>query len=837
MSDEPTEADPDAAERSRPRPGPDALYGDNPTPPQLENGFGWDADPLLVAGGRGHVDGEFLYQDFVYDDHGADTRSVFDGNPEGHTMGGFYSRATGDYRYPSDPDRYGYNAADLLEFRARPTDEGVAYRITLNTMLEPDAAAVAIGVDTRRDTAEENGDRRTDWGYGLGDLGAPVDHRIVTWGTGAELDGEPIDEDRVTVDVRRNQLEVEVPLEPGEATWRHYVAVGLRDDDAEAFREVAVDADDHLPGGRKPGRPAPPVFDVGFRSPDQEPMERNVDLDTLLPRLATVLANAPRELLAELDDPFETLQRFGRTANLLEQLEDPLDLLNPLGSPFDPVEATGLSELLTELDRFWLLGDVEGVPRVLGVGNWQEHAQATALAERDISRFHADVDFGRLRAGDVDRDLPESGFVTYLYPSRHEFGAGVDTHANVLLGRIQPYGVYVPDEVDLEADEVPMVTALHSLGNCYTQYAVWMRGYVEALAEATGGVVFMPQTRGPGIWYKRRAELDVFEAWRDLETRIDVDRSTVTVTGYSMGGFGAIIMATKHPDCFGRCFAVVGPPAEDPLEGPTSNLLATPEVLMEDLLGGEEGGRLFSIFTEEPEDALRLTDNLRHVPTLLWHGGTDPLVPLLGPTNYASRLRSHGYRHQIDVFPAADHFFLALQDRWERGPAYLAECDKPEAPARVTFRHVPEFDYPDLDVYHDSAYWITDVRTADGADSGLVDATSLADGYAEPSPEAYTTTGTRPLAYTGRGVEWVAPTGEPAGPDNALRIELAGVEAATVWLEAAGLDPAAELAVEVDGDVAATLTLRGGGKAHDLDVEAGRATHVVGPLVDPEARD
>ena len=253
------------------------------------------------------------------------------------SLGGVLSQPTGDYHYPNDPDRYGYNAADLLEFRARPTDDGIAYRITLNTMLEPDAAAVAIGIDTEADPDLETGaGRRTDWGYGLGDLGAPVDHRLVTWGTGAELDGEPLDEDRVTVDVRRNQLEVEVPLEPGEATWRHYLAVGLWDDDAEVFREVAVDADDHAPGGRKTGRPAPPVFDVGFRSPDQEPMERNVDLDTLLPRLATVLANAPRELLAELDDPFETLQRFGRTANLLEQLEDPLELLNPLGSPSTP---------------------------------------------------------------------------------------------------------------------------------------------------------------------------------------------------------------------------------------------------------------------------------------------------------------------------------------------------------------------------------------------------------------------------------------------------------------------------------------------------------------------
>ncbi|PSQ33146.1 hypothetical protein BRD11_05700, partial [Halobacteriales archaeon SW_12_69_24] len=83
MTDESTGGASEADARSRPWPGPDALYGDNPTPPQLENGFGWDADPLMVAGGRGYVDGEFLYQDFVYDDHGADTRSVFDGHPEG----------------------------------------------------------------------------------------------------------------------------------------------------------------------------------------------------------------------------------------------------------------------------------------------------------------------------------------------------------------------------------------------------------------------------------------------------------------------------------------------------------------------------------------------------------------------------------------------------------------------------------------------------------------------------------------------------------------------------------------------------------------------------------
>ena len=40
MSEESSGPEVAASDLTRPRPGPDALYGDNPTPPQLENGFG-----------------------------------------------------------------------------------------------------------------------------------------------------------------------------------------------------------------------------------------------------------------------------------------------------------------------------------------------------------------------------------------------------------------------------------------------------------------------------------------------------------------------------------------------------------------------------------------------------------------------------------------------------------------------------------------------------------------------------------------------------------------------------------------------------------------------------
>src|SRR5690349_18094413 len=54
-----------------PRPGPDLLYAPAADAPQLENTGVWKAEPILVSGAEAYRDGEFLYQDFLYDDHGA----------------------------------------------------------------------------------------------------------------------------------------------------------------------------------------------------------------------------------------------------------------------------------------------------------------------------------------------------------------------------------------------------------------------------------------------------------------------------------------------------------------------------------------------------------------------------------------------------------------------------------------------------------------------------------------------------------------------------------------------------------------------------------------------
>jgi acetyl esterase/lipase len=746
---------------SPPRPGPEALYGENPTPPQLENGSGWNAEPLLVSGCDAYVDGEYLYQDYVYDDRGADTRSWVSGSPtDASALGGILSQPTGDYHYPSDPETHGYNAADLLEFRARPTDDGVAYRITLNTMLKEDAAAVAIGIDT-------GSGNRTDWGYGLGDLGAPVDHRLVTWGTGAELDGEPLPDERVSVDIRRRQIEVEVPLEPGEATWRHYCAVGLWNDEIGEFKQVNTSPDEEMPGGAKKGRDVPPLFNVGFR----------------------------------FDEPYES--NIG-----------PLDVGRGI---FDLVDVTGIGHSILELF-------LDRSPRVFGKGNWNEHEQATALAERDISELGADVDFGTLRAGVTERRVPDSGFMSLLYPSRYYLGEGVDVDHDVLEGHVQPYNVYVPEDHDPE-EPAPMVMLLHSLSCSYTQYAVYMPNLVRELGEGAGAVVLIPQARGPGRWYKREAELDVFEAWRDLETRLEIDRSRVTIGGYSMGGFGSSMLAAQCPDLFGRAFSIVGPASEDPIEGVTDGLLGAPERLTTGLFGGEGGGDVLNVFTNSPESTLKITDNLRHVPMLIWNSVGDPLVPFIAPENYARRLRRHGYRYQYDLFPAATHLSLGLRDRWDGIPEFVSKGKVIRNPRRVTYRQVPKLDHPEVGLVHDGAYWVSDIRTRYGRESGLVDATSLAEGYADPEIGSFRRYGREPQRHISRGVQWETPDVDARrAPENALEVRLEGVESVTLWVDEAGLDVDEELTLDVDSDGPATVVLATAHGHCEIDVQAGEST-------------
>jgi dienelactone hydrolase len=230
----------------------------------------WQAPPTMVSGTTVVRDGELVHTGWVYDDNGADTIPlpllpvVVDGDPGLRHL--LFSGRTGDVVYPTDTDRFAGNAADLVEVRARVDEDVVAFRIVLNTVREPDVAAVAIGIDT------DGSDEVVDWGHGLGELGPTgVDHVVYTDGVSATFDGTPV---ASSIDVELGRIEVEVPRSlldpPDDAVWRLHGVSGLADGEG-GFVGVAPRPTRTEPGGDALGT-APPVFDVAFRHEDQEPL-------------------------------------------------------------------------------------------------------------------------------------------------------------------------------------------------------------------------------------------------------------------------------------------------------------------------------------------------------------------------------------------------------------------------------------------------------------------------------------------------------------------------------------------------------------------------------------
>jgi hypothetical protein len=234
------------------RPGPDVLYAAAPRAPQLENTGPWKAAPILISGASAYRDGEFLYQDWIYDDHGA-AGATDPQDPHGPTNHLFSPKA-GAFYYPADPV-LAQNAADLVELRVKPVAGATAFRVTLNTLLDPERTGVTIAIG--------DGDTVT-WPHAAG-VSSPA-QLFLTWhGSAAVLtdaSGAELAKPAASVDLERRQVTLTVPhsaWNPGTQTVRLAAGTGLWDGAAGAY---AVP-----PGGTPAGAR---LFNIAFRA--QEPM-------------------------------------------------------------------------------------------------------------------------------------------------------------------------------------------------------------------------------------------------------------------------------------------------------------------------------------------------------------------------------------------------------------------------------------------------------------------------------------------------------------------------------------------------------------------------------------
>ena len=248
-----------------PLPGPDVLYARPAVAPQLENDPPWKADPILVSGSTAYRDGEFLYQDFIYDDHGA-TGTPDPNNPLGPDAD-LYSPAAGSVTYPTDP-AYGGNAADLVEFRVKPLANETAFRVTLNTLKDPGKTAFTIAIGSSPAAVA--------WPHGAG-VSSPAQYFLTVHGNTAELvdaaTGKSAGTPAVTTDAVRRQVDVRVPhsaWDPGTSKVRMEIGVGLWDAASNDYLAPQPGAaNETTPGGASPTGAA--LFNVGPRTDEPQP--------------------------------------------------------------------------------------------------------------------------------------------------------------------------------------------------------------------------------------------------------------------------------------------------------------------------------------------------------------------------------------------------------------------------------------------------------------------------------------------------------------------------------------------------------------------------------------
>ncbi|MGH7819196.1 MAG: prolyl oligopeptidase family serine peptidase, partial [Candidatus Binatia bacterium] len=224
----------------------------------------WAGQSTMLGGTSRYDGGEWIYQDFVYDDYGADTAPVSSFQVVS------LAPTSGDFRYPPDPEggaRYANNAADIAEVRLRRVGDGdLELRVTLGTLLTDDSTVIGVALG--------DGEPRP-WPFEVGVV-SPWD-RFVTVAAGTvrltEAGGDTAAIGAAAVDLERNEMSFVIPEGAAVSTLSLTIGAGLWD----AANERWLPGRSQLEGGAgegffdSGGASDVRVFDLAFNAREREP--------------------------------------------------------------------------------------------------------------------------------------------------------------------------------------------------------------------------------------------------------------------------------------------------------------------------------------------------------------------------------------------------------------------------------------------------------------------------------------------------------------------------------------------------------------------------------------
>ncbi len=235
--------------------------------PELKVAPPFHAPPLLVSGTDAYRDGEYIYQDYLLDDHGADTLPGLGSSAQWASQP-LFSPTAGDVLYPT-ARRYAGEAADLVEFRIKPTRKAVFYRVTFAVPTRPGTVVVGIGI-----SAPSPGAKPTSWPLGAGIATPGLRWFITAWGTGGAVTRFThhhvwrLSPGAVRWNRTRAQMTIRVPrslINPWRRTWRYVAGTGLWGGNAWMRVVPGSQPQQTRPVSGNPKKAAPAVFNLAFR--------------------------------------------------------------------------------------------------------------------------------------------------------------------------------------------------------------------------------------------------------------------------------------------------------------------------------------------------------------------------------------------------------------------------------------------------------------------------------------------------------------------------------------------------------------------------------------------
>jgi S-formylglutathione hydrolase FrmB len=243
--------------------------------------------------------------------------------------------------------------------------------------------------------------------------------------------------------------------------------------------------------------------------------------------------------------------------------------------------------------------------------------------------------------------------VTIKTPSKHVYASKVEHWNGADHPRELRANVLLPDGYD-GTKRFPVLYLLHGVGDAYDTWSKPERGDIQETARGFPGIIVMPEgDRGfyTNWWNDGRRADPGWERY-DLEEliplierkfRVRKKRRWHAIAGLSMGGMGAVYLASQRPHYFGSAASFSGFVSHQRPEV-EAGLRAVGQVEYQEIFGPMDG------FYATGHNPSQLTDNLQHSRLYVTVGDGTPAE---GQINPAGAIVEAGLRPQSEELVAA----------------------------------------------------------------------------------------------------------------------------------------------------------------------------------------